>query len=43
MKAPAVVIRWDSFRLWEPFAVGCLTVHLDFDNYGLALPVNPEA
>ncbi len=43
MKAPAVVMRWDSFRLWESFAAGCLTVHLDFDKYGFALPVKPEA
>lgn len=43
MKAPAVVLRWDSFRLWESFAAGCLTVHLDFDKYGFALPVKPEA
>ena len=43
MKAPAVVLRWDSFRLWESLAAGCLTVHLDFDKYGFALPVKPKA
>lgn len=43
LKAPAVVLRWDSFRLWESFAAGCLTVHLDFDKYGFALPVKPQA
>lgn len=41
LKAPAVVMRWDSFRLWESLAAGCLTVHLDFDKYGFALPVKP--
>jgi hypothetical protein len=41
--APAVILRWDSFRLWESFAAGCLTVHLDFDRYGFALPVKPKA
>jgi len=43
LDAPAAVMRWDSFRLWESFAAGCLTVHLDFDKYGFALPVMPTA
>ncbi len=43
LKAPAMVMRWDSFRLWESFAAGCLTVHLDFEKYGFALPVKPVA
>ncbi|MBF0160225.1 MAG: hypothetical protein HQL58_11955 [Magnetococcales bacterium] len=38
-----VVLRWDSFRLWESLAAGCLTFHLDFDKYGLMLPVMPVA
>lgn len=38
-----VVLRWDSFRLWESWAAGCLTFHLDFDKYGFKLPVMPEA
>ena len=43
LDAKAVVLRWDSFRLWESFAAGCLTVHLDFEKYGFALPVKPQA
>ncbi len=43
LDAKAMVLRWDSFRLWESFAAGCLTVHLDFEKYGFALPVKPEA
>ena len=43
LDAPALVLRWDSFRLWESFAAGCLTVHLDFEKYGFALPVKPVA
>ena len=43
LDAPALVLRWDSFRLWESFAAGCLTVHLDFEKYGFALPVKPKA
>ncbi len=39
---PAVVLRWDSWRLWESFAAGCVTVHLDFEKYGFALPHLPE-
>jgi hypothetical protein len=41
--APAAILRWDSFRLWESFAAGCLTVHLDFEKYGFQLPHNPVA
>jgi hypothetical protein len=37
---PAIV-RWDSWRFWESMASGCLTVALDFDKYGLQLPVMP--
>jgi hypothetical protein len=36
-----VVTRWDSWRFWESLASGCLTVALDFDEYGLLLPVSP--
>ncbi len=42
LDAPAIVIRWDSWRLWESFVGGCLTVHLDFAKYGFVLPVMPE-
>lgn len=41
--APALVQRWDSFRLWESFAAECLTVHLNFEKYGFALPEIPTA
>lgn len=37
-----VVLRWDSWRLWESLVFGCVTIHLDFERYGLALPVMPE-
>lgn len=40
---PAYVLRWDSFRFWEALAAGCLAVQLDFDLYGLDLPVRPVA
>jgi hypothetical protein len=43
LDAPAVVMRWDSWRLWESLASGCVTVHLDFEKYGVALPVAPKA
>jgi hypothetical protein len=36
-----VIARWDSWRFWESLASGCLTVALDFDEYGLQLPVPP--
>lgn len=37
-----VILRWDSWRFWESLASGCLTFHLDFEKYGLNLPVIPE-
>jgi|GEM_PF-1023094 len=38
----AIVMRWDSWRFWESLTAGCVTVHLDFQKYGLKLPVMPE-
>ena len=37
-----VIIRWDSWRFWESLACGCVTVHLDFVEYGFELPIMPE-
>lgn len=37
-----VILRWDSWRFWESLVCGCLTLHLDFDEYGFMLPVQPE-
>lgn len=34
--------QWDSFRLWESFSAGCMVLHVDFDQYGLQLPVMPK-
>lgn len=36
------IIQWDSWRLWESFASGCVTFHVDFEKYGCQLPVMPE-
>jgi len=43
MEVPALVQRWDSFRLWESFAAGTLAIHLNFDKYGFSLPEMPVA
>ncbi len=37
-----VVTRWDSWRLWESLAAGCLTFQLNFETYGFRLPEMPE-
>ncbi len=37
-----VVFRWDSWRLWEAFAMGCAPINLDFEQYGLELPEIPK-
>ncbi|ATC65787.1 hypothetical protein CMV30_18555 [Nibricoccus aquaticus] len=41
-KQDPVILRWDSWRWWESLASGCLTFHLDFEKYGMLLPVAPE-
>lgn len=33
---------WDSWRFWESLAAGCVTFHVDFDKYGIQLPVMPQ-
>lgn len=37
----ATVIQWDSWRWWESLASSCVSFHVDFDRYGLKLPVQP--
>lgn len=34
--------QWDSWRLWESWAAGCVTFQADFRKYGFVLPVMPE-
>ncbi len=36
-----LISQWDSWRLWESFAAGCATVHVDLERYGCILPVMP--
>lgn len=36
------IAQFDSFRLWESLAAGCLTLHADFERYGIRLPEMPE-
>ena len=33
---------WDSWRFWESLGAGCATFHVDFDKYGIQLPLMPE-
>lgn len=33
---------WDSWRFWESLVAGCVTFHVDFEKYGMLLPVMPE-
>ena len=35
------VVRWDSWRLWESLAAGCVTIHLDFEAHGFQMPIMP--
>jgi hypothetical protein len=34
--------QWDGWRFWESLAAGCAGLMLDFDKYGVQLPVQPE-
>ncbi|BAY64651.1 hypothetical protein NIES22_47500 [Calothrix brevissima NIES-22] len=36
------IVQWDSWRFWESLAAGCVTFHVDFEKYGIALPVMPK-
>jgi len=38
-----VVLRWDSWRFFEAAVMGCAPIHMDFEKYGMRLPVNPVA
>ncbi|MEA5550926.1 glycosyltransferase [Anabaena cylindrica UHCC 0172] len=35
------IVQWDSWRFWESLAAGCVTFHVDFEKYGIFLPVMP--
>ncbi|MBD2295336.1 hypothetical protein H6G06_18125 [Anabaena sphaerica FACHB-251] len=37
-----IILRWDSWRLWESWVMGCIPITLDFKKYGFQLPVMPE-
>jgi len=39
---PLRVISGDSFRFWESLACGTLPMQVDFEHYGLKMPVQPE-
>ncbi len=36
-----LISQWDSWRLWESWAAGCATLHVDLERYGCILPVMP--
>ncbi|MBV6644237.1 MAG: hypothetical protein KI790_02245 [Cyclobacteriaceae bacterium] len=35
------IVQFDSWRFWEAMVAGCCAFHVDFDHYGVRLPVNP--
>lgn len=39
---PRRLMNWESWRFWEAMAAGSVVFHLDFEKYGMALPVMPE-
>ena len=39
---PRPIVSWDSWRLWESMAAGCVPFHVDFDRYGIEMPVMPR-
>lgn len=36
------VYQYDSWRFWESLVAGCCAIHIDFEKYGIVLPVQPE-
>jgi hypothetical protein len=34
--------QWESWRFWESLAAGCVSLMLDFEKYGVHLPVQPR-
>lgn len=36
-----LIAQFDSWRLWESWAAGCATFHVDLERYGCILPVMP--
>ena len=36
------VYQFDSWRFWESLVSGSLTMHVDFDKFGIKLPVMPQ-
>jgi len=34
--------QWESWRFWESMSAGCAALMLDFEKYGVQLPVQPE-
>ncbi len=36
------LFQFDSPRFWESLVAGCCTLHIDFEQYGMQLPVVPE-
>jgi hypothetical protein len=36
-----ILLQWDSWRIWEAWSAGCLVFHVDFEKYGMELPVMP--
>jgi hypothetical protein len=35
------LLSWDSWRLWESMAAGCVVIHVDFERHGIELPRMP--
>jgi hypothetical protein len=35
------ILSWDSWRLWESMAAGCVVIHVDFEKHGMELPRMP--
>lgn len=41
MQQTPCILRWDSWRFWESLSAGCVSIHLDFEQFGFCLPVMP--
>lgn len=35
------IYQWDSWRYWEAYVCGCVNLNVDFEYYGIELPIMP--
>jgi hypothetical protein len=42
-RSTRTIMQFDSWRFWESLAAGCLTLQVDYQDFGCMLPVMPQS